>query len=201
MSQDSKVFSETLPRPSLLKRLYNWMLAQAETPHAKKVFNWVAFAESSFFPLPPDLLMLPMLLANRMLAWTLAFQGTIMSVLGGAVGYAIGYFLYNSLGEWIITTYGMEQAFQQFQQGFDKWGFWIIALKGVTPIPYKIVTISSGLAGFNFWIFMGASIICRGGRFYMLAAFMYSLVFSPYLNRHCGRILNLKIYLKSPTSF
>lgn len=98
---------------------------------------------------------------------------TISSVLGGILGYYIGYGFYETIGEWIIKSYGLEEAFSNFQAQFAKWGFWIIALKGLTPIPYKIVTISSGLAGFNFYQFIIASVIARGFRFLMLGVLLW----------------------------
>ena len=137
--------------------LYYKILESANSPRALWIFCLVSFAESSFFPLPPDLLMIPMLLANRSLAWRLAFLGVLTSVLGGFLGYAIGYYLYGTIGEWIINTYHLSDAFAKFQHGFEEWGFWIIALKGLTPIPYKLVTIASGVARFDLVSFTIAS--------------------------------------------
>jgi membrane protein YqaA with SNARE-associated domain len=159
--------------PSYLKQLYDWCIKSAETKRAKYYLYAIAFAESSFFPLPPDLLFIPMMLAKPKNAFNMAFWLTITSVVGGILGYAIGYYLYNSLGAWIIDTYHMHAAFEKFQTDFTKYGFWIIALKGLTPIPYKIVTIASGLARFDFVTFITASIIARGFRFYLLAALLY----------------------------
>ena len=114
-----------------------------------------------------------MILANRHQAWRLAFLCTISSVLGGLLGYAIGYYLYNSLGNWVIETYNLSEGFQRFQQGFAEWGFWIIVLKGLTPIPYKLVTIASGVAGFDVKVFLAASVIARGFRFYLLSGLLW----------------------------
>lgn len=145
----------------------------ADTPKAFWIFCAMSFAESSFFPLPPDLLMIPMVLANRSLAWRLAIWGTITSVLGGFLGYAIGYYLYASLGSWIIDTYNMSAGFEKFHQEFAKWGFWIIALKGLTPVPFKLVTIASGVAHYDLVYFTAASVIARGIRFFYVAAFLW----------------------------
>lgn len=158
-----------------LYSMYDKIIQSANNPRAVWVFCGISFAESSFFPLPPDLFMIPMVLANRSLAWRLAFLGTVTSVLGGLLGYAIGYYLFASIGDWIIQTYGLSTSFAKFQHGFDEWGFWIIALKGLTPIPYKLVTIASGVAHFPLETFIMASIIARSFRFYLLAALLWWL--------------------------
>lgn len=157
----------------MLHRVYDSIMSFASHRHAIWWLNLIAFVESSFFPFPPDPLFIAMILKQREKAWLIALQCTISSVLGGILGYYIGYALYETLGLWIIDTYGLEESFANFQRQFDTWGFWIIALKGLTPIPYKIVTISSGLAGFDFTSFIVASLIARGSRFAMLAALLY----------------------------
>lgn len=156
-----------------LYRLYNKTLDNANSPKAFWIYIGVAFAESSFFPLPPDLMMIPMVVANRSLAWRLAFWGTIASVLGGAVGYFIGSFLYATIGQWLVELYHLQAGAAKFHQGYNEWGFWIIVLKGLTPIPYKIVTIASGMANYPFWSFIGASVIARAFRFYLIAALLW----------------------------
>jgi len=162
-----------IPSSSWLRRLYDWTIRSANTPKATWTLVLISFAESSFFPLPPDLMLVPMILADRAKAWWLAFICTISSVLGGLAGYAIGYFLFESMGEWIIQTYHLENAFAVFQADFQAWGFWIIALKGLTPIPFKLVTIASGVAGLNLTQFVFASIIARSFRFFLLAALLW----------------------------
>lgn len=163
----------TLTSPSYLRRIYDWTIRSADTPRAAWVVNMISFAESSFFPLPPDLMLIPMILANRAKAWWLAFTCTVSSVLGGLLGYAIGYFLFETAGEWIIQTYHLENAFDRFQSDFQAWGFWIIAAKGLTPIPFKLVTIASGVAGLNLTQFVLASIIARSFRFFLLAGLLW----------------------------
>ena len=155
---------------NMLRKSYNWILAHAGTPKAKWMLVAVSFAESSFFPIPPDPLYMAMILARVEDAWKLAFICTLSSVVGGILGYYIGYALYETAGEWIINTYHLQNAFDKFQSSFDEWGFWIIALKGLTPIPYKVVTIFSGVAKLNMGVFLVASIVARGFRFYMVAA-------------------------------
>ena len=156
----------------MIRKSYNWILAHAGTPKAKWVLGSVSFAESSFFPLPPDPLYMAMILARVQDAWKLAFLCTITSVVGGILGYYIGYGLYESVGEWIIEAYQLQNAFDKFQDSFNEYGFWIIALKGLTPIPYKVVTIFSGVAKLDMKTFLFASVIARGFRFYMVAAIL-----------------------------
>ncbi len=179
----------SLSSPGLVRRLYNFFIEMSHHPYAFWAYCCVCFAESSFFPLPPDLMMIPMVLANRAQAWILAFWGTVFSVLGGIVGYAIGYYLFQTMGIWIIEAYHLGDTFAKFQKSFDLYGFWIIVLKGLTPIPYKLVTISSGLAHFDFIQFVGASIIARAFRFYLLAGLLW--FFGPWAKDFIEKYLGL----------
>ncbi len=154
-------------------KLYQWLMHQANSPSARWILAAVAFAESSFFPLPPDFMLIPMVIANRTKAFILAAICSISSVLGGILGYAIGFFFMSTLGQWVIDTYGLEQAFTSFQNTFQTYGFWIIALKGLTPIPYKLVTIASGASQLNLAMFILASLISRTVRFMMLASIFW----------------------------
>lgn len=154
----------------MIRRSYNWILNHAGTPKARWMLVAVSFAESSFFPIPPDPLYMAMILARVQDAWKLAFICTLSSVVGGILGYYIGFALYETAGEWIINTYHLQDSFDKFQVSFDKYGFWIIALKGLTPIPYKVVTIFSGVAKLDMVTFLSASIVARSFRFYMVAA-------------------------------
>ena len=106
----------------------------------------VAFAESSFFPIPPDAMIIPMVLAQPQKAWRIAAVATVASVIGGLFGYAIGYYLYETVGQWLIDFYGLQHGSMRSAQQFNEYGLWIILIKGATPIPYKIVTIASGIA-------------------------------------------------------
>ncbi len=171
--------------------MYDWCLETANTKHAKYIMYMVSFAESSFFPLPPDLMLVPMILANRLLAWRLAFWATISSVAGGMLGYAIGFYLFASFGQWIIDTYHMQGTFERFQVDFQNYGFWIIVLKGLTPIPYKLVTIASGVAKFDLMQFFTASIIARAFRFYLLSALLY--FFGPIAKKYIEKYLTLAL--------
>lgn len=157
----------------MLRRLYEWMLSLAERPGATYVLAAVSFAESSFFPVPPDVMMVPMALARRDRAWFYALICTVASVAGGLVGYGIGALLYDSLGAWLFQLYGLESGADTFRRAYAEYGHWIILLKGLTPIPYKLVTITSGFAGYNLFWFTILSIITRGARFAILAGLLH----------------------------
>src|ERR1700740_3296917 len=146
----------------MLRRIYDWCIDAADKPYALWILAAVAFAESSFFPVPPDIMLLPMSLAQPKRAWWFATVCTITSVAGGVLGYAIGALLYDSVGAWLISLYGYGNKLEQFRAAYAEWGAWIILLKGLTPIPYKIVTIASGFAGYNFGLFVVLSIITLG---------------------------------------
>jgi membrane protein YqaA with SNARE-associated domain len=153
----------------MLRRLYDWCIAAADKPYALWILGIVSFAESSFFPVPPDVMLIPMALAQPKRAWLFALVCTVTSVLGGVLGYAIGALLYDSIGGWIIQLYGYGDKVEQFRTAYAEYGAWIILLKGFTPIPYKLVTITSGFAGYSLFFFILFSIITRGARFYLLA--------------------------------
>lgn len=157
----------------MLKRLYNWTIALAESPRAPAALAAVSFAESSFFPVPPDVMLLPMAMAKPQNAWRYALICTIASVLGGIVGYGIGYLLYDSVGQWLIRVYGLGDKLESFRALYQQHGHWIILIKGLTPIPYKLVTIASGLAAYDFFWFVVLSIITRGARFFILAGILH----------------------------
>ena len=154
---------------SLLRRLYDWCIAGAGKKHALGILTAVAFVESSFFPIPPDVMLVPMSLARPDRAFRLAAWCTVASVTGGIVGYGIGALLYDSVGAWLIHLYGYGDKVEAFRAAYAQWGAWIIMIKGLTPIPYKIVTITSGFAGYNFGLFVVLSVITRGMRFFLLA--------------------------------
>ena len=156
--------------PTMLQRTYRGVLALAASPRAPWWLAAVAFAESSFFPIPPDALLIPMALARPHRAWRLAVICTLASVAGGALGYLIGYALFDQLAQPLLRAYHYEAAFARFQHTYAQWGLWVILVKGLTPIPYKIVTIASGAAHFDFALFMAASAVTRGLRFFLVAA-------------------------------
>jgi membrane protein YqaA with SNARE-associated domain len=153
----------------MLRRIYDWCIAAADKPYALWILTAVSFAESSFFPVPPDIMLLPMSLAQPRRAWVYASVCTLASVAGGLLGYAIGALLYDSVGQWLINVYGLAGKVEAFRESYARWGAIIILAKGLTPIPYKLVTITSGFAGYNIWLFILFSIITRGARFFIEA--------------------------------
>jgi membrane protein YqaA with SNARE-associated domain len=153
----------------MLRRLYDWCIRAADKPHASWALGIVSFAESSFFPIPPDVMLIPMALARPDKAWLYATICTITSVTGGVLGYLIGAVLYDSVGSWLIQLYGYGDKVEAFRAAYAEYGAWIILIKGFTPIPYKIVTIASGFSGYDFLAFVVLSIITRGMRFFVLA--------------------------------
>jgi membrane protein YqaA with SNARE-associated domain len=157
---------------AMLRRIYDWCIAAADKPYALWILAGVAFAESSFFPVPPDIMLLPMSLARPKRAWWFAAVCTVASVAGGVLGYAIGALLYDSIGHWLIELYGLSGKVEAFRASYAEWGAVIILVKGLTPIPYKLVTITSGFAGYNIWLFVLCSIVARGGRFFVVAVLL-----------------------------
>ncbi len=156
--------------PTMLRRLYDWVLDLASRKSAPYALGAVSFAESSFFPVPPDVMLVPMALARPDRAWFYAGLCTVTSVLGGLAGYAIGALLYDSIGQWLFHLYGLEAKADEFRHAYAAWGHWIILLKGLTPIPFKLVTITSGFAGYDLVWFTVLSFITRGARFGLIAA-------------------------------
>jgi membrane protein YqaA with SNARE-associated domain len=157
----------------MLQRLYARILEMAAGPHAVPALLLVSFAESSVFPIPPDILLIPMILARPAQAWRLAALCTLSSVAGGLLGYAIGYFLFDVVGRPVLEFYHATDRYDALKTGFDQWGVWIIIIKGMTPIPYKLITIASGVAHFDLWSFVGASIVSRALRFFLLAGVLW----------------------------
>ncbi|HYN45651.1 MAG TPA: YqaA family protein [Allosphingosinicella sp.] len=153
----------------MFRKLYDWMLRMAGHRHAIRYMAAVSFAESSFFPIPPDAMVVPMILARREQAYWIAAVCTIASVLGGVLGYAIGYFLYDSVGLFLVNLYGAHDATSEFQLWYDRWGAAVILIKGFTPIPFKIVTIASGFFKYNFALFVLLAALTRGARFFLIA--------------------------------
>ena len=150
----------------MLQSYYDRFTALSRSKNAPYVLAAVSFAESSFFPIPPDVMLIPMALAEPKRAWTYAGICTVASVLGGLLGYAIGALLYDSLGVWLLHFYGYTSKFEQFRVWYQQYGAAVILIKGLLPIPYKLVSIASGVAGYNLFWFVVLSFITRGARFY-----------------------------------
>jgi membrane protein YqaA with SNARE-associated domain len=156
----------------MFNSLYGRVKALAQGPHAERALAVVAFAESSFFPVPPDVLLAPMALADPRRAWRFALIATVASVMGGILGYAIGAALYDTVGRWLIDLYGYGAKMEALKQTYAQWGWLVILVKGATPIPYKLVTITSGLLGYNFPLFVALSALTRGVRFFLVAGLL-----------------------------
>ncbi len=157
----------------MLRRLYDWTIKLSASRHAPWALGAVSAAESSVFPLPPDIILIPMVLARRDKAWIYAAICTAASVIGGILGYAIGYFLFDTIGMYVLNLYGYQDAFQSFASRYNDYGVWIVLIAGITPFPYKVITIASGVTGLNFFVFMLASIVARGARFFLVSALLW----------------------------
>jgi len=152
-----------------IRKIYDKMMELSKGNGAMLALFAVAFAESSFFPIPPDIMLIPMILATPYKAWRIASLATIASVLGGYFGYAIGVFFFDLIAEPLLSFYGYLQKFQTFEQQYHKYGAWIVFGAGLTPFPYKIITIASGVVHLNLGVFSVASVLARGGRFFVVA--------------------------------
>jgi membrane protein YqaA with SNARE-associated domain len=157
----------------MLRRLYDWTMSLARTRHAERALAGVSFAESSFFPIPPDVLLIPMVLSDRLKWLRYAFICTIASVAGALLGYLIGALLYETVGQRILAFYNAEEAFGRLQDWYDTWGGWGVLFAAVTPFPYKVLTIFSGFAALDIAIFVIVSVIGRGLRFFLVAGLLY----------------------------
>ncbi len=173
---DTPIASDIIVAPKPQKsKLQSWLLKKAVSPWGPHILAISSFAESSISPIPPDILLIPMIIANRSKAFVLAAICTISSVLGGILGYILGYYLIDTIGQMVIQSYGLEAEFINFQRAFNDYGFWLIIFKGVTPIPFKLVTIASGATQLNFGLFVIAATISRSIRFFMIATALWHL--------------------------
>ena len=154
---------------NILRKLYEWTIEKSKHPKAVWFLSLISFSESSVFPIPPDIILIPMIIAKRTRAWFYAFVCTISSVLGGLFGYCIGYFFYNSIGKIILEYYGLTNQFIIFEEYYLKYGILIVIGAGITPFPYKFITIASGVFGLNVFLFTVVSFFSRGLRFYLLS--------------------------------
>ena len=157
----------------MLRGLYDWTMSLAGHRHAMLALAIVSFVESSVFPIPPDILIIPMVLASREKAWRIALLCSVASVLGGLAGYGIGYFFYESLGKPVLEFYGYAEKFTQFQGFYHEWGAWIVGGAGLTPFPYKLITIASGVTNLDIVVFTVASTLSRGLRFFIVAGLLW----------------------------
>ncbi|MDK2767131.1 MAG: DedA family protein [Sphingomonas sp.] len=153
----------------MFRALYDWTLKLAAHRHSDRYLAAVSFAESSFFPIPPDVMLIPMMLAQRQRAYWIATICTVASVLGGIAGYAIGYFLFDTIGQWIIDLYHLGSKVESVRALYDEWGAVVTLTAGITPLPFKLITIANGFFHYNFPLFVILAVIGRGFRFYLLA--------------------------------
>lgn len=181
----------------MLRRLYDWTMSLAASRHAVTALGAISFIESSVFPIPPDTLLIPMVIAERRRAWWYATLATITSVLGGIAGYLIGAFLFDQVAWPILNAYGYADKFETFRGWYNDWGVWIVLVAGVTPFPFKVITIASGATGLNMIVFVLASIIARGARFFAVSALLY--VFGPpikdFIERRLGLVFTVAMVL------
>jgi len=173
----------------MLRSLYDWTMRLAAHRTAPWALTVVSFIESSVFPIPPDVLLIPMVLADRAKAWFYASICTIASVLGGLLGYLIGLLLFETIGRMLLNFYGYVAKFEQFAGLYNEWGAWIVFIAGVTPFPYKVITIASGVTQLDLAVFMIASVLARGARFFAVAALLY--FFGPSIRSFIERRLGL----------
>lgn len=181
----------------MLRRLYNRTMNLAAHRHAIPALAAVSFIESSVFPIPPDVVMIPMVLANRARAFRIALVCTIASVLGGLLGYAIGLFLFEEVGRPLLELYGYGPKFAEFQGTYNDWGAWAVFIAGVTPFPYKVITILSGVTRLDLVVFFVASVAARGLRFFMVAALLWKFgePIREFLEKYLGVLFVLFVVL------
>lgn len=177
----------------MLRGLYDWTIRLSGHRHAPWGLAVVSFVESSVFPIPPDVVLIPMVLSQRAKAWAYAAICTLASVVGGVFGYAIGYFLFDTLGQSILNFYGYEDAFASFAARYNDYGVWIVLVAGFTPFPYKVITIASGVTQLNFLVFMLASVVARGARFFIVAGLLWW--FGPPIRAFIDRYFGLLSFL------
>lgn len=174
----------------MLRTMYDRTLRASAHPHAERWLATVSFIESSVFPIPPDVMLIPMVLANRAKAWRIAFICTIASVLGGIFGYVIGAFFFELIGQPVLEFYGKSPQFQEFQAQFAEWGAWAVFFAGVTPFPYKVITIASGFVQLDLLVFTISSILARGLRFYLVAGLLwwFGEPIRGFIEAHLGKL-------------
>lgn len=181
----------------MLRRLYDRTLELAAHRHATGWLAAVSFIESSVFPIPPDALIVPMVLADRARAWRVALVATVFSVLGGLLGYVIGAFLWDQVGKPMLDLYGYAAKFEVFRGKYHEWGAWAVFIAGITPFPYKVITILSGVAGLNVPVFIVASVLARGLRFFVEAALLwrYGEPVRTFIERRLGLLFTIACVL------
>ncbi|MGJ8545308.1 MAG: YqaA family protein [Sulfitobacter sp.] len=181
----------------MIRRLYDWTLSLAQHPQALWALAVVSFVESSFFPIPPDIIMIPMIIARPNRAFVIASVALVASVLGGLLGYAIGALAFETLGAPILAALGKADAMAEFSQRFNDLGFWAVLAAGITPFPYKVITIMSGVTGMSLSTFIATSILARGLRFFMVAGLLYyfGAPIRDFIEKRLGLMFTLALIL------
>ena len=181
----------------MVRGLYNWTISLAQSRHALWALAVVAFLESSVFPIPPDILMIPMILAAPSRAFLIATVALVASVLGGMLGYYIGYGLFETVGRPVLEFYGKDAYFEEFRTTYNAWGAWAVLIAGVTPFPYKVITILSGTTALSLPVFIAASIVARGLRFFIVAALLwkYGTPIRDFIERRLGLMFTLFVVI------
>jgi len=181
----------------MIRRLYNWTLSLAQSEHALWALAIVAFLESSVFPIPPDIIMIPMIIARPNRAFLIAGIALLASVLGGLLGYYIGAGLFDAVGQPLLDFYGKTDAAAEFNERFKAWGAWAVLIAGITPFPFKVITIMSGWTGLNLGVFIISSIIARGLRFYIIAILLWKFgaPIRDFIERRLGLMFTLFMVL------
>ncbi len=181
----------------MIRAIYDWTMRSASHKRAPEALFGVSFIESSFFPIPPDVMLIPMVLANKAKAWFYAAVATVGSVLGGVAGYLIGWLLFDTVGQALLDFYGYAEKFDKFAGQYNDYGAWIVFFAGVTPFPYKVITIASGATQLDFLVFMVASIAARGLRFFIVAGLLY--FFGPpirdFIEKRLGLVFTVFVVL------
>ena len=176
-----------------MRTIYDWVINLSKKPNGSRSLALISFSEASFFPIPPDIVLIPMVIANKVKALWFAFICTISSVLGGILGYLIGAIFYSTIGIIIVNYYGLENQFAEFELLYNKLGFWIVFGAGFTPFPFKFITIASGFFNLNFFLFVFVAIIGRGLRFFLLAILLK--IFGNFIENFINKYFNLLVIL------
>ncbi len=181
----------------MTKRIYQWMVDSAAKSNAIWILAAISFIESSFFPIPPDIMLIPMVIAAPARAWRIAFVATLASVIGGYFGYAIGFWGYDLIARPLLEFYGYLAKFETFKQYYNEYGAWIVFAAGITPFPYKVITIASGAVGLNLFVFGVASIFARGLRFFIIAGLLhhFGAPIKNFIEKHFGLLSILFLIL------
>jgi len=181
----------------MIRKLYDWTLSLSAHPRALWALAAVSFVESSFFPIPPDIIMIPMILAQPRKAWLIALVATVASVVGGLFGYFIGAALFDTMGQAIFDFYGKSDAVASFNARFNAYGAWAVLVAGVTPFPYKVITIMSGWTGLSIPVFIASSIVARGLRFFIVAALLWKFgdPIRLFIEKYLGLLFTLFVIL------